>query len=163
MPAVEKNKIEVAHPDLEIIRTFAAPRSVVFRAWVDPVQLAAWWGPRGFTNPLCELDVRPGGSLLIHMKGPDGVIYPMTGEFKEIEDSRKLVFSGVALNEKGEKVIEDLTTVLFDEIDGVTRILLTARITMSKAEAAPMLEGMNEGWTQSLDKLTEYLVKAAVH
>jgi uncharacterized protein YndB with AHSA1/START domain len=69
--------------ELVITRTFDAPRELVFKAWIDPKHLAQWWGPKYFTNPVCEVDARPGGSLLIHMAGPDGTIYPMRGVFNE--------------------------------------------------------------------------------
>jgi hypothetical protein len=45
--------------------------------WTDPSHLAQWWGPHGFTNPVCEMDVRPGGALRIVMRAPDGTDYPM--------------------------------------------------------------------------------------
>ena len=51
---------------LVMTRTFNAPRQVVFQAWTDPERLKRWWGPKHFTNPVCELDLRPGGA--IHMR-----------------------------------------------------------------------------------------------
>jgi uncharacterized protein YndB with AHSA1/START domain len=71
----------IAHEEQELVltRVFDAPRELVFKVWTDPKHLARWWGPRGFTNPVCELDLRPGGAILIHMRGPDGTVYPMTG------------------------------------------------------------------------------------
>ncbi|MGI8964161.1 MAG: SRPBCC domain-containing protein, partial [Thermomicrobiales bacterium] len=53
--------------ELVITRTFDAPRNLVYKAWTDPAQLAKWFGPNQFTIPVCELDVRPGGAILIHM------------------------------------------------------------------------------------------------
>ena len=63
--------------EVTITRIIDAPRELVFKAWTDPKHMAQWWGPRYFTNPICEMDVRPGGAILIHMRGPDGVIYPI--------------------------------------------------------------------------------------
>ncbi len=71
--------------DLVMTREFDAPRELVFKAWTDAKQTAQWWGPKGFTNPVCELDVRVGGAIRIHMRAPDGVVYPMTGVFEEID------------------------------------------------------------------------------
>jgi len=68
--------------ELVLTRVFDAPRELVFKAWTDPKHVAQWWGPHGFTNPVCELDLRPGGAILIHMRGPDGVVYPMTGTYQ---------------------------------------------------------------------------------
>ena len=67
MPASES-----AHRELVITRIFDAPQKAVFAAWTDPERLKHWWGPKDFTNPVCELDVRPGGAIRIHMRGPDG-------------------------------------------------------------------------------------------
>ena len=44
----------------------------MFKAWTDPKHMAQWWGPHTFTNPVCEMDVRPGGAYRIVMRGPDG-------------------------------------------------------------------------------------------
>ena len=70
--------------ELSLTRVFNAPRDLVFKAWTERERLQRWWGPKGFTNPVCNVDVRPGGAIEIHMKGPDGDVYPMKGEFKEI-------------------------------------------------------------------------------
>jgi Activator of Hsp90 ATPase homolog 1-like protein len=68
--------------ELVLTRVFDAPRELVFKAWTDPKCVAQWWRPRGFTNPVCEVDVRPGGAIRIHMRGPDGTVYPMTGVYQ---------------------------------------------------------------------------------
>ena len=62
--------------ELHMKRVFAAPRQMVFDAWTKPEIVAQWWGPAGFTTPVCEIDARNGGALRIHMRGPDGTIYP---------------------------------------------------------------------------------------
>ena len=67
-----------------LTRVFDAPRALVWKAWTDLKMMARWFGPRGFTNPVCELDVRVGGSLRIVMRGPDGNDYPMKGVFREV-------------------------------------------------------------------------------
>ena len=48
-----------------------APGELVFKAWTDSKHMEQWWGPHGFANPVCEMDVRPGGSYRIHMRGPN--------------------------------------------------------------------------------------------
>jgi uncharacterized protein YndB with AHSA1/START domain len=64
--------------DREIVseRVFAAPRGRVFGAFSDPVQLARWWGPAGFTCTFHEFDLRPGGTWRLTLHGPDGAEYP---------------------------------------------------------------------------------------
>jgi uncharacterized protein YndB with AHSA1/START domain len=65
--------------ELVFTRVFDAPRELVFKAWTDPKQVAQWWGPRGFSNPVCELDLRPGGAIRIHMRGRGGTGYSNDG------------------------------------------------------------------------------------
>ena len=77
--------------------------------------LAQWWGPKGFTNPVCEIDARVGGALRIHMRAPDGSIYPMKGEIREIVAPERLVFTNIAVDADGSHIIEGLTTVTFAE------------------------------------------------
>src|SRR5882672_240983 len=125
--------------ELVITRVFDAPRSLVFEMWTDPKHVARWWGPRGFTNPVCELDVRPGGAIRIHMRGPDGTVHPMTGVYREIVAPERIVFTSAALV----KTIRS----------GATTQTVRARILKRTAAAAPYLAGMEEGWTQSLERL----------
>lgn len=153
---------ESSERELVITRVFDAPRSLVFKVWTDPKHMAQWWGPHGFTNPVCELDVRPGGAILIHMRGPDGAVYPMTGVFQEIVEPERLVFTSAALDEAGKPLFEGLTTVTFVEQGGKTALTLQARVVKATAEAAPHLAGMEVGWTQSLERLAAYVAKARV-
>src|SRR4029079_8753997 len=63
--------------EVTLTRIIDAPRALVWAAWTEPEHMAPWWGPHRFTTPVCEMDVRPGGKMLIHMKAPDGTVYPM--------------------------------------------------------------------------------------
>jgi uncharacterized protein YndB with AHSA1/START domain len=155
-----KEATEPAQQELVMTRIFDAPREVVFKAWTDPERVKLWWGPKGFTNPVCELDVRPGGAMRIHMRAPDGVVYPMTGVFNEIVEPERLVFTSGALDAKGNPLFEVLTTVTFAEYGGKTKLTLHAKVMMATAAAAPRLAGMEMGWSQTLDRLAEYVTKA---
>ena len=62
--------------ELYIERIFDAPLKMVWDAWVDPQQVAQWWGPRGFTITSHSKDVRTGGHWKYTMHGPDGIDYP---------------------------------------------------------------------------------------
>ena len=149
--------LETQGKDFVITRMFDAPRAVVFRAWTDAGQLAQWWGPKGFTNPVCELDVRAGGAIRIHMRAPNGVVYPMTGVFEEIVEPERLVFVSSALDEKGNSMFDVLNTVLFAEQADKTKLTLQARVIRATALAPQYLKGMEAGWTQSLDRLAAHL------
>lgn len=147
-------------PDLTFTRIFDAPRELVFRAWTDARHVAAWWGPRGFSNPVCEVDPRPGGRFVVHMQGPDGTIYPGSGVFLEVQAPEKLIFTSTFEDGYGRVLIDALNTVSFEDLSGRTRLTLNARVVNAAPEAARNLAGMEEGWTQSLERLSA-IVKAA--
>ena len=145
---------------LVLTRVLDAPRAVVFKAWTDAKQMARWWGPKGFTNPVCELDVRPGGAIRIHMRGPDGVVYPMGGVFHEIREPERLVFTSTAIPDaKGMPQLEVLNTVTFADQKGKTLLTLEARVVKATPEAGGALAGMDKGWSQTLDRLGKFVAK----
>jgi uncharacterized protein YndB with AHSA1/START domain len=148
-----------AKREIVIARVFDAPRDLVFKAWIDAKQMAQWWGPQGFTNPVCELDVRPGGAIRIDMRGPDGIVYPMTGTFREIVEPERLVFTAMAEDKDGNPLLEAHTTVTFEELGGKTKLTVHARAVGIAPIAAQMLEGMEAGWTQSLERLAALVAR----
>jgi uncharacterized protein YndB with AHSA1/START domain len=145
--------------DLILTRVFDAPRELVFQAWTDPKHLAQWFGPHGFTNPFCKVDLRPGGEWRHVMRGPDGTNYPMTAIFQEVTRPERLVFM-CYVPDKEKSLFEILNTVTFEDQGGKTKLTLQLQVVKSTPEAAPMLAGMEAGWTQSLERLAEYVAKA---
>lgn len=144
--------------EVTITRTFDAPRELVFDVWTQPEHLAQWFGPKDFTNPVCELDLRPGGAILIHLMGPDGVVFPMNGVFEEIVPPERLVYSTSAFaDEAGNPMVEDLRTARFDADDGKTILTFHAAITRLAPGAEDAPAGMEEGWNETFDKLAVYL------
>jgi uncharacterized protein YndB with AHSA1/START domain len=146
-----------ANRELVITRIFDAPRSLVFKMWTDSEHMAQWWGPRGFTNPVCDMDVRPGGAIRIVMRGPGGTDYPMTGVFHEVVAPERLIFTTALDDADGNRVLEAHNTVTFAEHGGKTTLTVRARIIKATAAAAPMLAGMEAGWGQSLERLAAHV------
>lgn len=144
--------------ELVISRIIHAPRESVFKAWTDPKHLARWWGPRGFTNPVCELDLRPGGAISIEMRGPDGVTYPMKGVFQEITPPERLVFLTSAFEVRpGNPRLEVLTSVTFGDLKGNTKLVVKATVIRATPDVADAVEGTEEGWSGSLERLESLL------
>ncbi len=160
-PGTEKTAATVGSSqwDLVMTRVFDAPRELVFRAWTDTRHVAQWWGPKGFTNPVCEMDARAGGALRIHMRAPDGMVYPMKGVFQEVVEPQRLVFVASALDANDNSMFDVLTTVTFAEQHEKTKLTLQLRVIKATAMAPQYLKGMEMGWTQSLDKLGDHLAK----
>jgi uncharacterized protein YndB with AHSA1/START domain len=75
-----------------VTRTFDAPRERVWRAWSDPDQVMAWWGPQGFTSPTCRMDFREGGTTLVCMRSEQGWELYNTWTYRSIEPMDRIEF-----------------------------------------------------------------------
>jgi len=149
---------EPARPTIVLTRIFDAPRELVFSAWTDPKHFAKWWGPKGFTNPTCELDARPGGAIRVFMQAPNGTSHAMGGRFIEIVPPERLVFLTNAFEDaQGAPQLEVHNTVTFAVHEGKTKVTLRAVVTKASAAVAGPLSGMEAGWSQSLDKLGDLI------
>jgi uncharacterized protein YndB with AHSA1/START domain len=155
-PVAEKKEHE-----LWLTCVLDAPRELVFKAWTHPKHVAQWWGPNGFTSPLCEVDARAGGAIRIDMRGPDGRVYPMMGTFTEVIEPERIVFTSGALDGDGKALFEIENTVTLEKQGTKTKQTLRARVLSRTAGAAPYLAGMDIGWTQSLERLAEYVAAEA--
>jgi uncharacterized protein YndB with AHSA1/START domain len=158
--------------DFVISRVFDAPRALVFKMWTDAKHMARWWGPRGFPASDCKMDVRPGGAYRIVMNAPDGAKYPLKGFYREISPPAKLVFTMDCsehpaawhdmvkpnrTKDEPNPAGEMLTTVTFEENSGKTTMTIRMRMASPEIRASMVKMGMNDGWSQSLDKLAELL------
>jgi uncharacterized protein YndB with AHSA1/START domain len=156
MTVVSESKLPAAR-ELTLVRTFDAPRELVFRAFTDARHLAQWWGPHGFTTPVCEIEARPGGAVRIHMRGPEGTghdtVYRTTGVVREIVAPERLVFALALLEDDGSIRLENINTVTFAEQAGKTTITLHVRVIKATEAAEYNLQGMQAGWSQSLERL----------
>jgi uncharacterized protein YndB with AHSA1/START domain len=151
--------------ELTITRIFDAPRGLVWKAWTDPQLLKKWWGPKGVTKPTCEWDARPGGKIYVVMlAGKElgnfaGQKWPMDGIFKEVTPQSRLVYSSNALDDVKRILIETENTVDFEDLGGKTRMKLHIVVKKAGPGSEFALQGMEMGWTQSIDKLSEELEK----
>ncbi len=145
--------------EVNITRVFDAPRELVFKLWTDPELVEKWWGPKDFTNPVCELDAKVGGVIRIVMQGPDGTKYPTRGVFNEITEPERIVFTNVKEDDEGNAELEVVNTVTFTEENGKTKMTLKAVVVMETPAACGSVNGMNVGWNQSIDRFAETLKK----
>lgn len=136
--------------ELTLTRRFNCTRERLFDLWTNPRQLARWWGPKDFVNPVCEVDVRPGGAIRIEMVGPDGVTYPLTGVYREVVAPERLVYTiRMALDEA---VTESVSTVTFTPEGGGVRLTVHNRFTSLGGRTLAEW-GIVEGWGETLDRL----------
>jgi len=159
-----------------ISRVLDAPRALVFEVWTDPKHMARWWGPKGFTNPVCEMDLRIGGVHRVVMRSPEGVEYPIKGQYREIVAPERLVMTldcsehpdawhdMVKPNRgKGERNPAGvmLQTVTFEDLAGKTKLTIRTRFESAAIRDAMLKMGMTEGWSQSLDRLQAHVANTA--
>ena len=147
---------------LVIERVFDAPRERLWKAWTDPEEVKKWWGPKGFTAPSIQTDLRVGGTNLWAMESPDGQVYWSTGTYREIVPLERIVVTDSFADENGNVVpgthygmpddlpLEMEITITFEDA-GEGRTKLTIRHAgLPATEAGQQAEG---GWNESLDKL----------
>jgi uncharacterized protein YndB with AHSA1/START domain len=151
-----------AVPVFSMTRVLDAPRDLVWAVWTDPAHVTQWWGPHGFSLPVYEADLRPGGTLRYEMQAPDGTRYPSTGTFEEVVPPERIVTFGV-VEISGTVAFEARTTVTFEEHANKT----TVRVTQTYAKVTPAgnnaIAGASVGWTQQFEKLEAYLLAHARH
>ena len=150
--------IEASDREIVLSRTYAAPRALVFEAWIDPVHVAEWWGPAGFTTTSLEMDPRPGGTWRFIMHGPDGVDYPNRIDYLEIRRPERLVYTHSSDEEPPQIQFE--ATLDFAERGGQTELSLRM-LFRTAAERDLVVEqyGAIEGGIQHLQRLADYLAK----
>ncbi|MBX9689217.1 MAG: SRPBCC domain-containing protein [Candidatus Obscuribacterales bacterium] len=145
--------------ELHLCRVYDAPVKAVWEAWTDPEQVAQWWGPRGFTITTHSKDLRPGGHWNYTMHGPDGVDYPNTTTYFEVEECARLVYDHGA--SEGKPPLFRVTAT-FAENEGKTTLNMT--MSLATPEAAEEIRKFikKAGGNATWDRLAEYLDKKLI-
>ena len=143
---------------LVMTRIFDAPRSLVFKVWTEPQHLVRWWGPRGYTTPVCEMDVRPGGTYRLLMRSAEGQEVWWHGVFREIVEPERLVWTSSIDRTDGTRVSgETVLTVTLEEQGQKTKLTLHQAVF----DSIDNCNAHREGWTQAFERIAEHLADAA--
>jgi uncharacterized protein YndB with AHSA1/START domain len=147
---------EVSTPserEIRLTRMFDAPRDVVFTAMTEPEHIARWWGSlgEGYSVPVCEVDLRPGGAWRYVNRTPGGDVV-FYGVYREITPPERLVFTEIY--EPYPDTESTVTVELADE-RGRTRFTLTAAYPSVEVRDMVMDSGMAMGAAISYDRLEE--------
>jgi len=140
-----------------INRLMDAPVDLMWKVWTEPEHLKAWWGPRIFTAPVCEVDLRVGGRMHIIMRAENGAEHGADAVFEEIDPPNRLVWTMDAVSPTGETLLKTRTTITLKDEGGKTRLVIVSEGYGVVPEAVQMLAGMEIGWNQSIDKLAEHI------
>jgi len=174
----EKSEATPTSADWAIVvsRVFDSPREAVYEAWADPQKLAQWFAPEPMTVPKSEADVRPGGRYTFVMRDPDGTDYPSTGEYLEVVEPERIVFTDSIVempdswvdmvNEargqaKGTPVPDGIVTLTFEDLGGKTRLTYSALYDSKATADAYVKLQMIEGLEAGFDKLEKVLARTA--
>lgn len=140
--------------EIHITRIYDAPVKMVWEAWVDPKQVAQWWGPRGFTITTRSKDVRAGGTWDYTMHGPDGVDYPNLTKFLEVEKYKRLVYDHGGSADRPPMF---RVTVLFSETAGKTKMEMSMALPTPEAAEETRKFIKKAGGDATWDRLAEFL------
>jgi len=167
---------EVLDRELVITRLFDAPKELVFKVWTEPEHIKNWWGPKPFTAPRAEVDLRPGGEYLYVMRTPEGQdLPPFQGKFIEVVPNEKIVFSIDAFRQAdvwkariGHRVgpdvdfstLQSFVTVKFEDAgEKSTMLTFTQRFFNNDVRDAIVEAGAALGWISSLQKFADELAR----
>ena len=140
--------------EIAATRAFDASRKLIFDAYTKPEHVPHWMlGPDGWTMPVCEIDLRPGGGWHFVWRQPDGTEMEMRGVYKEITPPERLV----STESWGGDWPETLNTVVLTEEGGKATLVATVLYPSKEAREKALGTRMKEGWSQSYDRLDDYL------
>ena len=155
MPASDSTTANPTNREIALTRTFAAPRALVWEAWMVPEHFAQWMGPRGYTITVQNLDVRVGGVSHYVMHGPDGTDYMNVAEYTEVVPRERLAYRLGDAEPPDPDAFEVMVT--FSGPDSATTV--TMKMTFPSVEACEAVKafGAVELGQQTMEKLGEFL------
>ena len=140
--------------ELVMTRVFNAPRELVFKAHLDPEQVAQWWGPRAYTTIVDKLEARPGGAWRFINRRADGSEEAFRGEFRELVPPERITWT---FEWEGMPGHIGLDTMTFTEHDGQTTLTTTSHFNTREERDGMLANGMEGGANESADRLEELL------
>ena len=141
--------------ELVATRVFDAPRELVWRCHVEPEHVRNWLlGPDGWSMPVCEIDLRPGGTWrYVWRNDATGHEFSMHGTYVEVEPPHRIVQTETM----NEGMPETLNTLTLVEENGRTTLTVTVRYPSAEVRAMAIGSGMAGGWSKSYDRLEQHL------
>jgi uncharacterized protein YndB with AHSA1/START domain len=142
--------------DREVLieRVFDAPRERVYAAFTDPDLIPQWWGPRGTTTVVDQMDVRPGGAWRFVHRNSDGSETGFRGTYREVTPPERLVYTFEWEGMPGHILVE---TVVFEDLGGRTKVTDHSLFHTTEERDGMLDSGMEGGLNESYQRLDELL------
>ena len=144
--------------ELVIERVFDAPRDLVWKVITDPARVTNWWGPRGYTTTVVEMDVRPGGRWLWINHTTGGEDAPFKGEYLEVVPPERIVQTQI-FDVPGFDDRPGINTMTLEDLGGRTKVTSTSRFPSAEDLQGALATGMIGGALQTYDRLAEEIAK----
>jgi uncharacterized protein YndB with AHSA1/START domain len=157
---------EMALPNLKIdapanqpvviaTRDFQAPRALVWKVMTEPQHVARWWGTEGQRNNITHFEVRPGGKWRVESHDPDGNVYIFVGEYREVVEPEKFVWTfGMENMFFGKTLLETHT---FEEENGITHYRSVSNFDSLEDRDGMVASGMEKGMVHGFAVIDDIL------
>jgi len=160
-PASTRNAATLTFPsdrEMVITRVFNAPRKLVFEASTTPEHVRQWWGPRGTSLAVCEIDLRPGGKWRYVIRGADGQEFGFSGVYREIVAPERMVYTEEFEAMPGTGYV---VTATLEERDGKTTLTAHLLYQAKEHRDGHLQSGMEGGMQETHERLDELLEQMA--
>jgi uncharacterized protein YndB with AHSA1/START domain len=144
--------------EIQIERVFDGPRDRVFAVFTDPELIAEWWGPRGTSAIVDQMDVRPGGSWRFRIRNSDGTETAFRGTYREVSPPERIVQTFEWEGMPGHVAVE---TATFEDLGERTKLTTTSLFHTTEERDGMLSSGMEQGASETYARLEELLAKLA--
>jgi uncharacterized protein YndB with AHSA1/START domain len=140
--------------EIHVERVFDAPRDRVFATFTDPKLIPEWWGPRGGTTTVDQMDVRAGGAWRFVIQGPEGSETAFRGTYREVTPPERIVQTFEWEGLPGHVSIE---TAEFEDLGDRTKVTTTSLFHTQDERDGMLASGMERGLNETYARLDELL------
>jgi uncharacterized protein YndB with AHSA1/START domain len=142
--------------EIHIERVFDAPRDRVYATFTDPELIPEWWGPRGGTTIVDQMDVRAGGAWRYVIRTADGDETAFRGTYREVSHPERVVQTFEWEGMPGHVSIE---TAEFEDLGDRTRVITTSLFHTPEERDGMLASGMEHGLNETYARLDELLAR----
>ncbi|MBV6633842.1 MAG: SRPBCC domain-containing protein [Alphaproteobacteria bacterium] len=149
---------------VRIEREFDAPIDMVWQLWTDPSLFKQWYGPRGMSVPVAEMDVRIGGTrkVCMAMETPErSMTMWFTGVYKEVSAPNRLIYTESMCDEAG-NILSPQAMGMPNDFPDITEVIVELTEAGDKTRMIMVHKGVvagtagDGGWNQAFDKMAEF-------
>jgi uncharacterized protein YndB with AHSA1/START domain len=150
-----------AAEQIQVVREFDAPRRLVYEAWTRPEHVSRWWHSGRGEMAVCEIDLRVGGTWRWVMVLPDGHEVGFHGEYRELVEGERIVYTEVFEGVPDDGSGGSLNTLVLEEADGRTTMTLVSTYPSGEIRDFVLSTGMESGMQDAFDRLELVAIELA--